>query len=72
MTSHRPDSIILAKINKIKREIADDDYQVIKAARDGVDVEKLYPGHRAKYAERIKELHDLETEFSEEQHGESP
>jgi hypothetical protein len=57
---HRPDSILLARIAELKAEISSRDYQVIKAARQGASVEKLYPGHTAWYAEKIALLNSLE------------
>jgi hypothetical protein len=60
MTQHKLDSILLGKIEDLKKEIAADDYQVIKAMRDGVDVSKLYPEHKATYKNRMDRLRELE------------
>jgi hypothetical protein len=59
---HRPDSLLDKRIAEVKEEIAGHDYQVIKAAREGVSVEKLYPGHTAWYEEKMELLHNLEEE----------
>jgi hypothetical protein len=61
MIKHRTDSIVTTRIEDIKKEIASRDYQVIKAARVGVDVDAMYPGHRTWYQEKIEALAELET-----------
>jgi hypothetical protein len=48
---------------ELKEEIAGRDYQVIKAAREGVSVEELYPGHTAWYKEKIAMLNSMEEEM---------
>jgi hypothetical protein len=60
---HRPDSILKGRIAGLKAEIAGRDYQVIKAAREGVSVEDLYPGHTAWYEKQIAALNGLEEEM---------
>ena len=65
MIVHRPDSIVQAQIRLVKEEIAADDYQIIKAVRLGVDVDKIYPEHRATYQQRIARLEALEQEAAE-------
>jgi hypothetical protein len=57
---HRPDSILEMRIAELRAEIASRDYQVIKAARKGVSVEELYPGHTAWYEEKIAMLNEME------------
>jgi hypothetical protein len=59
---HRPDSLLDKRIAELKEEIAGRDYQVIKAARQGVSVEELYPGHTAWYEEKIAALNSMEEE----------
>jgi hypothetical protein len=59
---HRPDSLLEKRIAELKEEIAGRDYQVIKAARQGVSVEELYPGHTAWYEEKIALLNGMEEE----------
>jgi hypothetical protein len=59
---HRTDSLLEKRIAEIKAEIAGRDYQVIKAARQGVSVEKLYPGHTSWYEEKIAALSIMERE----------
>jgi hypothetical protein len=59
---HRPDSLLEKRIVELKEEIASHDYQVIKAARQGVSVEELYPGHTAWYEEKISLLNAMEEE----------
>jgi hypothetical protein len=59
---HRPDSLLERRIAELKEEIASRDYQVIKAAREGVSVEELYLGHTAWYEKQIALLNDLEKE----------
>jgi MinD-like ATPase involved in chromosome partitioning or flagellar assembly len=59
---HRPDSILEGRIAEIKAEIAGRDYQVIKAAREGVPVDDLYPEHTAWYEKQIAALKSLEEE----------
>jgi hypothetical protein len=60
MIKHHTDSIIGIRIEDLKTEIASRDYQVIKAMRAGVDIDTLYPGHRAWYQEKIDALAELE------------
>jgi hypothetical protein len=60
---HRPDSLLEIRIAELKDEIAGRDYQVIKAARQGVSVEELYPGHTAWYEEKMALLNSLEDEM---------
>jgi hypothetical protein len=60
---HRPDSLLEKRITDIKAEIAGRDYQVIKAAREGVSVEKLYPGHTEWYEKQMAVLNSLDKEL---------
>jgi hypothetical protein len=57
---YRPDSLLEKMAAEIKAEIAGRDYQVIKAARQGVPVDQLYPGHTAWYEEKIAILNGME------------
>jgi hypothetical protein len=61
---HRSDSLIGERIAELKAEIAKRDYQVIKAARQGVSIETIYPGHTAWYEEKIALLNSLEAEHN--------
>jgi hypothetical protein len=61
---HRPDSLLEKRIAELKEEIAGRDYQVIKAARQGVPVEELYPGHTVWYEEKIAALNGMEEEVN--------
>jgi hypothetical protein len=65
MIAHRKDSIIGERIRALREEIAADDYQIIKAVRMGVDVDTLYPLHRANYQKRMTKLAELEQEAAE-------
>jgi hypothetical protein len=60
MIQHKEDSIIGSRIDDLKAEIASRDYQVIKAMRAGVDVDDIYPGHRAWYQQKMETLAELE------------
>jgi hypothetical protein len=60
MIKHHEDSIVGIRIEDLKTEIASRDYQVIKAMRAGVDIDTLYPGHRAWYQQKIDTLAELE------------
>jgi len=60
MIEHRVDSIIAGRIEDLKAEIASKDYQVIKAARQGVHIDDLYPGHTSWYQKKMIELSELE------------
>jgi FtsZ-binding cell division protein ZapB len=61
---HRPDSLLERRIGELKEEIASRDYQVIKAARKGTSVEKLYPGHTAWYEEKMALLGSMEEKLN--------
>jgi hypothetical protein len=61
---HRPDSLLERRIAELKEEIASRDYQVIKAARQGIPVDELYPGHTAWYEEKIAMLNSMEEELN--------
>jgi hypothetical protein len=61
---HRPDSLLERRIAELKEEIASRDYQVIKAARQGIPVDELYPGHTAWYEEKITMLNNMEDELN--------
>ena len=65
MIEHKEDSIIESNLKAVKAEIAADDYQVIKAARMGVDIDDLYPLHRATYQKRMERVKELEAELAE-------
>jgi len=60
MTEHRADSILSGRIEDLKAEIASKDYQVIKAARLGMGIDDLYPGHTAWYQQKMDQLFELE------------
>jgi hypothetical protein len=60
MIQHRTDSSLDGRIEELKAEIASRDYQVIKAMRAGVDIDTLYPGHRAWYQQKMETLAELE------------
>jgi len=60
MIEHKADSILAGRIEDKKAEIASKDYQVTKAARLGVSVDDIYPGHVAWYQQKMTELHELE------------
>ena len=60
MTEHKADSILAGRIEDKKKEIAAKDYQVTKAARLGVSVDDIYPGHVAWYQQKMAELNELE------------
>jgi len=60
MTSHREDSILAGRIQDLKNEIASKDYQVIKAARLGMSIDDLYPGHTAWYQQKMEQLYELD------------
>jgi hypothetical protein len=60
MIQHHTDSIIGIRIEDLKTEIASRNYQVIKAMRTGVDIDTLYPGHRAWYQQKMETLAELE------------
>jgi hypothetical protein len=60
MIKHHTDSIVGIRIEDLKAEIASRDYQVIKAIRAGVDIDTLYPGHRAWYQQKMESLAELE------------
>ena len=62
MIEHREDSVLEAQIRALKEKIASNDYQIIKAVRLGVDVDDLYPLHRATYQKQMARLEELEQE----------
>jgi c-di-AMP phosphodiesterase-like protein len=60
MTKHKVDSILAGRIDDLKKEIGSKDYQVIKAARMGISIDDLYPGHTAWYQQKMDQLFQLE------------
>jgi hypothetical protein len=60
MIVHHKDSILDGRIEDLKKEISSRDYQIIKAVRTGVDIDVLYPGHRAWYQQKMEALAELE------------
>jgi hypothetical protein len=70
MIQHKKDSILAGRIEDLKKEIADRDYQVIKAARQGITVDALYPGHSAWYTAKMETLHQLEEALQQQTEAE--
>jgi hypothetical protein len=60
MIEHKIDSIVGGQIKALKTEIASRDYQIIKSIRAGVDVDVMYPGHRAWYQMTMEKIQMLE------------
>jgi hypothetical protein len=58
------------RLAELKREMADSDWKVIKAARLGVTVEELYPGESAWYAQQVVKINALEKELAAYKKGE--
>ena len=56
----KKDSLLVQRIKEQEAYIASRDYQVTKAAREGVDVEELYEGHKAWYKEQQRIINELE------------
>jgi len=66
MVTNREDSILEANLEDIRKKIEGMDYQIIKAIRAGVDVDELYPLHRADYARLMAQFTEIEQQVAVE------
>jgi hypothetical protein len=64
--THKVDPQLELNLIKQEKYVESRDYQVIIAARQGKDVDKVYSGHKKWYAAAMVELHAIEAEIQKD------